>query len=285
MQPIASIAALREQVAAWRQAGERVGFVPTMGNLHGGHLALVDAARARSDRVVVSIFVNPTQFAPGEDFDGYPRTLEADYAALEEHAADAVFTPPVEAIYPDGPVLRTAVTVPALNDILCGVSRPGHFIGVATVVTKLFNIVQPDLAVFGLKDYQQLLVIQHLVRDLSLPVEVIGGAVAREPSGLALSSRNAYLSDAERDQAPALYATLCYLAERLVDGQSDLPGLEAEGLRRLRDAGMTPEYLEIRRASDLGLPSSSDRDLVIPAAAYLGRARLIDNVQVRRPAP
>jgi len=284
MQEITSIAALREQVAAWRRAGERIGFVPTMGNLHGGHLALVDEARARSDRVVVSIFVNPTQFAPGEDFEGYPRTLAADCAALKQHATDLVFTPPVEAIYPDGPVLRTAVSVPALNDILCGASRPGHFVGVATVVTKLLNIVQPDLAVFGLKDYQQLLVIKHLVRDLSLPVEIVGSAVAREPSGLALSSRNAYLSDAERAQAPVLYQTLRDVAKRLAEGDDDLAGLEAEGLARLQHAGLTPDYLEIRRASDLGRPAPSDCDLVIPAAAYLGRARLIDNVQVRRPA-
>lgn len=285
MREITSIAALREQVAAWRQAGERIGFVPTMGNLHGGHLTLVDEARARSDRVVTSIFVNPTQFSPGEDYENYPRTLTEDYAALEAHASDVVFTPPVTEIYPDGPVLRTAVSVPELNDILCGASRPGHFVGVATVVTKLLNIVQPDLAVFGLKDYQQLLVIRRLVRDLSLPVEIIGGAVAREPSGLAMSSRNVYLDEAERTRAPALYQTLCDLAERLAAGANDLAGLEADGLARLREAGMTPDYLEIRRASDLARPQSADRELVIPAAAYLGRARLIDNVQVTRPAP
>ena len=283
MHTLTDIAALREQVAQWRHDGERIGFVPTMGNLHGGHLTLVDAAWRRSDRVVVSIFVNPTQFAPGEDYQSYPRTWAADCEALSAHATDLVFAPAVGAIYPDGPTLRTRVEVPELNDILCGASRPGHFTGVATVVTKLLNIVQPDLAVFGLKDYQQLLVIRRLVRDLSLPVEIIGGAVAREPDGLAMSSRNAYLGSAERQRAPTLYHTLCDLAARIEAGESDLERLRAEGLERLRDAGMSPDYLEIRRADDLGPARPDDRELVIPAAAYLGRARLIDNLRVTRP--
>ena len=189
----------------------------------------------------------------------------------------------MEAVYPHGPTLRTRVEVPELNDILCGASRPGHFAGVATVVTKLLNIVQPDLAVFGLKDYQQLLVIRRLVQDLSLPVEIVGGAIARESDGLAMSSRNAYLEPAERERAPVLYRTLCDLAARMGAGEDDFEGLLADGLERIREAGMTPDYLEIRRAEDLAPAGSGDRELVIPAAAYLGRARLIDNVRVSRP--
>ncbi|MEX0386575.1 pantoate--beta-alanine ligase [Spiribacter onubensis] len=283
MWTITDIAALRETVAQWRRQGERIGFVPTMGNLHGGHLALVDEARRQSDRVVVSIFVNPTQFGPGEDFENYPRTWTADCEALRRHDTDVVFAPAVEAVYPDGPSLRTRVEVPELTDILCGASRPGHFTGVATVVTKLLNLVQPDLAVFGLKDYQQLLVIRRLVEDLSLPVEIVGGAIARESDGLAMSSRNAYLEPTERERAPVLYRTLRDLAARMEAGEDDFEGLLADGWERIREAGMTPDYLEIRRAADLAPAGPGDRELVIPVAAYLGRARLIDNVRVSRP--
>ena len=282
MQTLTDVAAVREQVAQWRARGERIGFVPTMGNLHGGHLALIDEARWRSDRVVASIFVNPTQFTPGEDYEAYPRTWASDCEVLRRHETDLVFAPATEAIYPDGPRLRTRVEIPELNGILCDISRPGHFTGVATVVTKLFHIVQPDLAVFGLKDYQQFLVIRRLVRDLSLPVEIIGGAVAREPDGLAMSSRNAYLRADERERAPALYATLCALAEQIRAGSSDFAGLLAQGLERLRAAGLRPDYLAVRRAADLAPAGPDDVDLVIPAAAYLGRARLIDNVRVTR---
>ncbi len=285
MLELSTIAALRDQVATWRKRGERIGFVPTMGNLHGGHLSLVDEARRLSDRVVVSIFVNPTQFTPGEDYQSYPRTWAADCQALREHDTDAVFAPSVEAIYPDGPTLRTRVEVPELNDILCGASRPGHFTGVATVVAKLLNIVQPDLAVFGLKDYQQLMVIRRMVSDLSLPVEIVGGPIAREASGLAMSSRNVYLTAEQREVAPTLYATLCRLAERLRAGEHDLPTLVADGLGAISSAGLKPDYLEIRRAQDLAPAGPGDCELVIPVAAYLGRARLIDNIQVSLPAP
>jgi len=285
MQTVEAIAPLREQVAAWRRAGECIGFVPTMGNLHGGHLALVDEARARSDRVVASIFVNPTQFGPDEDYENYPRTWEADCGALEAHGTDLVFAPAVEAIYPEGPQLRTRVDVPALNAILCGASRPGHFTGVATVVTKLLNIVQPDLAVFGRKDYQQLMVIRQLVADLSLPVEIVGGAIAREPSGLAMSSRNAYLTQAQRARAPALYATLQDLADRLLAGDHRLGRLINQAKQQLVNAGLEPDYLEIRRADDLAPAGAGDQSLIIPAAVYLGRARLIDNIPVSVPAP
>jgi len=283
MQVSPDAAALREQIAQWRRNGERIGFVPTMGNLHGGHLRLVDEARAHSDRVVVSIFVNPTQFGPGEDYENYPRTGPADREALRAHATDWLFTPDVVTLYPDGVGLRTRVVVPELDDILCGASRPGHFTGVATVVTKLLNLVQPDLAVFGLKDYQQLLVIRRLVRDLRLPVEIIGGGIAREADGLAMSSRNAYLGTDERRRAPALYQTLQALAARLEAGETDYDALCAEGRRQLSEAGLQPDYLEIRRAGDLGVAGPVDRELVIPAAAYLGRARLIDNIRVHRP--
>ena len=284
MQIGSDAAALRAQVAEWRRNAERIGFVPTMGNLHGGHLALIDEARRRSDRVVASIFVNPTQFAPGEDYQSYPRTWTADCQALRAHETDCLFAPDVGTIYPDGPGLRTRVEVPELNDILCGASRPGHFTGVATVVTKLLNIVQPDLAVFGLKDYQQYRVICRLVDDLSLPVEIVGGAVARESDGLAMSSRNAYLQPAERQRAPVLYRTLCALADRLQAGATDFARLLADGRARIHEAGLTVDYLEIRRAEDLAPAGPHDREWVIPVAAYLGRARLIDNVRVTRPS-
>ncbi len=285
MQRISGIADMRARVVDWQRAGLRVGFVPTMGNLHGGHLALVDKARALSDRVVVSIFVNPAQFGPNEDYATYPRTGEADCAALDASGVDCVFLPAVDAMYPDGAGPRTRVEVPELNGMLCDVSRPGFFNGVATVVAKLLNIVTPDLAVFGLKDYQQLLVVQRLVRDLNLPVDIIGGPIAREPDGLAMSSRNVYLTADERERAPALYRALCHVASRLERGEPDWPLLVAEGLDRLREAGMQPDYLEIRRADDLAEALTSDHELVIPGAAYLGRARLIDNVRVSLPTP
>ncbi len=283
MQSIESIEAMRRQVRNWHVAGLTVGFVPTMGNLHGGHLSLVDEAMARSDRVVVSIFVNPAQFGPGEDYETYPRTRESDLALLRDRGVDCVFLPSVKAMYPEGGLLRTRVEVPAFNGMLCDLSRPGFFNGVALVVTKLFNIVCPDLAVFGLKDYQQFLVVQHLVRDLDLPIEIIGAAVAREPDGLAMSSRNAYLGEAERARAPVLYQTLRALADRLRAGSTDIASLRGEGMDALSAAAMKPDYVEIRRASDLGEPGPGDRDLVVAGAAYLGRARLIDNVRVNRP--
>ena len=285
MDEIVEIAALRERVRGWRQAGERIGLVPTMGNLHGGHLTLVDKALAECDRVVVSIFVNPTQFVPGEDFAAYPRTYEADCGLLAERGIDVVFAPEVAEIYPNGPTLRTQVAVPALDNILCGVSRPGHFRGVATVVAKLLNIVQPDVAVFGLKDYQQLLVIEHMVRDLSLPVAVLGAAIAREPNGLAMSSRNVYLNTEQREQAGVLYATLTTMAERLRQGDHDRRGLIDWGQAQIQAAGLALDYLELRRSSDLADLRRGDTHVVIAVAAYLGQARLIDNVQLALPPP
>ena len=273
---------LRTQVRAWRAAGERVGFVPTMGNLHDGHITLVREALQRVPRVVVSIFVNPLQFGPNEDLAAYPRTPEQDQARLAEAGCHLLFAPSVATMYPNGQAVQTRVEVPGLSDILCGASRPGHFIGVATVVCKLFNMVQPDLALFGEKDFQQLLVIQRMVADLAMPVEVSGVPIVRESDGLAMSSRNGYLSVGERAQAPSLYRALTAAAQQLVAGRP-LTEVEAQTAEAITAAGLKPDYVRICRTPDLGEPTANDRELVILAAAYLGRTRLIDNLRVVRP--
>jgi pantoate--beta-alanine ligase len=276
---IEEIPALRRRIGGWRQGGEHIALVPTMGNLHEGHLALVREARRLADRVVVSIFVNPLQFGPKEDFGAYPRTLERDRELLEAEQTDLLFAPAVAVVYPNGQEAQTRVEVPGLSDILCGASRPGHFVGVATIVCKLFNMVQPDLAVFGEKDFQQLLVIRRMVDDLCLPVEVRGLATVREPDGLAMSSRNGYLTPEERSRAPALFRALCRAGDRLRAG---LPPreVETEAEETLTADGFHPDYFRVCRASDLQPASSTDRDLVVLAAAYLGKARLIDNLSV-----
>lgn len=271
---------LRRQIAAWRKRGERIAFVPTMGNLHAGHLSLVTAAHLHAERVVVSIFVNPLQFGPNEDLDDYPRTLEADRQALAQVSCDLLFVPSAQTLYPRGLAAQTRVEVPGLSDILCGASRPGHFVGVATVVCKLFNLVQPDVALFGEKDFQQLLIIRRMVEDLAIPVTIIGMPTVREPDGLAMSSRNSYLTPEERARAPLLYRVLNEVAEALRSGQP-LAEAERSGVESLKAAGFRPDYLSVRRAKDLAPPGLKDRDLVILAAAYLGRARLIDNLRVR----
>lgn len=273
------VAELRAQVRAWRAAGERIAFVPTMGNLHAGHLSLVREGRAHTERVVASIFVNPLQFGPSEDLDAYPRTLDADRRQLDATGCDLLFTPGVSEIYPRGQDTQTRVEVPGISDILCGASRPGHFVGVATVVCKLLNMVQPDLALFGEKDFQQLLVIRRLVEDLALPVEIVGVPTARESDGLAMSSRNGYLTPEERALAPALYRVLKATAERVRVGES-VERAEQAGLEALAMAGLRPDYLSVRRVEDLAPAGPGDRALVILAAAYLGRARLIDNLCV-----
>ena len=273
------VAELRDQVRRWRAAGERIACVPTMGNLHAGHLSLVRAGRACADRVVASIFVNPLQFAANEDLDAYPRTLDADRAQLAAMGCDLLFTPSVRTIYPHGQDSHTRVEVPGLSDWLCGASRPGHFVGVATVVCKLLNLMQPDVALFGEKDFQQLLVIRRLVEDLALPVEIIGVPTTREADGLAMSSRNGYLTPAERALAPALYRVLNQTAEALRAGEV-LAQAEYAGRNALAAAGLRPDYLSVRRAEDLAPAGAADRALVILAAAYLGRARLIDNLRV-----
>jgi len=282
MQLVGAIAELRRQVAQWRREGERIALVPTMGNLHAGHLQLVAEARARAERVLASIFVNPLQFsdAGGGDFDRYPRTLAEDRDRLREAGVDLLFTPPVETIYPDGLERTTRVEVPGLSEILCGEYRPGHFVGVATIVAKLFNLAQPDIALFGEKDYQQLLVIRRLARDLCFPVEVVGVPTVREPSGLALSSRNQYLDAEQRARAAGLYRALCRARERLQAGEADLSAIEMEADETLRAAGFRPEYFSVRRAGDLLPPQADDHELVILAAAWLGEARLIDNLRL-----
>ncbi len=275
-----SVQELRAAVAAARAAGQRIGFVPTMGNLHSGHGALVEYATCQADCVVASIFVNPLQFGAGEDLDKYPRTLAADQQRLQAAGCAILFAPTVSEMYPDGMTGQTLVSVPGVSAGLCGDSRPGHFEGVATVVTKLFNMVQPDVAVFGEKDFQQLAVIRKLVRDLNLPIQIIGHPTVRDADGLALSSRNGYLSAGERAIAPGLYQILQQLADALRDGERNHPALTSEGCRLLELSGFTPDYLEIRHPLTLQPAASADRQLVIVAAARLGTTRLIDNLLV-----
>lgn len=273
-----SAAALREHFAHSRSRGARIGLVPTMGNLHDGHLTLVDAARARADAVVATVFVNPLQFGPNEDFDAYPRTLDADRAALAARGADVLFAPAVEEMYPDGPQLATRVTVSGLSEELCGADRPGHFDGVTTVVSKLFHLVQPDLAVFGRKDLQQLTLIRRMVRDLSFQLEIEGVDTVRADDGLALSSRNGYLSADERARAPTLHRTLRSVADALDAGRRDFRALEEEAQRTLDAAGLAPDYVAVRRARDLAAPAQDNDAFFVLAAARLGTTRLIDNV-------
>lgn len=271
---------LRQTLREWRRDGLTIALVPTMGNLHDGHISLLARAREIADRSVVSIFVNPIQFGRGEDYERYPSTLEADKAKLEAAGLDLLFAPNLAELYPGGIEEDTRVTVPALSDILCGEFRPGHFSGVATVVSKLFTNTQPDFALFGEKDFQQVMVIRRMVRDLLFPIEIIGMPIIREADGLAMSSRNGYLSPAERAIAPALYATLVSCAERMQAGERDYALLENEAKARLTVVGFQPDYFEIRRADDLHRPTPDDTGLRIFAAAWLGRARLIDNLAV-----
>ncbi|MGE8416404.1 MAG: pantoate--beta-alanine ligase [Pseudomonas sp.] len=285
MNTVKTVRELRAAVARARSEGKRIGFVPTMGNLHSGHAALVAKAAQRVDFVVASIFVNPLQFGAGEDLDKYPRTLAADQEKLLQAGCHLLFAPTVEEMYPDGMAGQTRVSVPQLSEGLCGASRPGHFEGVATVVSKLFNMVQPDLAVFGQKDYQQLAVIRALVHDLNMPIQIIGEPTVRAPDGLALSSRNGYLNEEQRAIAPVLYRVLNQIAESIRSGERDYPQLLAEQQRQLEAAGLRQDYLEIRHARNLRLAAAEDRDLVILVAAYLGTTRLIDNLHLDLDAP
>jgi pantoate--beta-alanine ligase len=272
---------LREQLADWRSAGEHIALVPTMGNLHRGHMSLIDLAREHTERVVVSIFVNPTQFGAGEDLDSYPRTLDRDKRRLKRANVDVIFVPDIETMYPFGIDNATSVTVPVLTEALCGLSRPGHFDGVTTVVSRLFGIVQPDVAVFGQKDYQQQLIIRRMVSDLNMPVQIITGPTVREDDGLAKSSRNQYLSDEDRQAAPRLYEVISGLGESISTGGRDFAALEKGALDQLEKAGFEPEYVSIRNAEDLAEPDEQTRKYVVLAAARLGGARLIDNVVVQ----
>jgi pantoate--beta-alanine ligase len=281
MDRVEQISELRGRVAAWRAVGERVAFVPTMGNLHQGHLSLVQEARRHAARVVVSIFVNPLQFGLGEDLDAYPRTLAEDRRQLAAEACDLLFTPTPRAIYPRGQDAQTRVEVPGLSVMLCGAARPGHFVGVATVVCKLLNMVQPDVALFGEKDFQQLLVIRRMVEDLDIPVEILGLPTVREADGLAMSSRNGYLTPEERLRAPALHQVLTRSAAALIRGES-IEAVEQAARTELTALGFTPDYVQVRKICDLAPPDADDGELIILAAAYLGRARLIDNLKLIR---
>ena len=272
--------ALGSTIRDWHQQGQSVALVPTMGNLHEGHLQLVKQAQQLADKVVVSIFVNPTQFVAGEDFETYPRTIEDDMTHLEAINTDLTFFPDVDEVYSDGLESDIQLVAPELGDIFCGEFRPGHFNGVATVVKKLLKMVQPDIAIFGNKDYQQLLVIKKLVADLNLPVEIIGAEIVRETSGLALSSRNRYLSQQEKEIAAELYQTLSGIAEAVKAGNTDYQYLEAEAIEYLDKKGFKTEYLSVRKAEDLTEPAAGE--LVVLAAVWLGKARLIDNIQIRR---
>jgi len=289
MKTIDTVIGLRTTVARWRADGKRVALVPTMGNLHAGHLQLVEQARKNADRVIVSIFVNPMQFSDlgggGGDFERYPRTFDADCKKLSaiNDQPDVIFAPAVRAMYPSGFEQETRIEVPEISNILCGEFRPRHFVGVATVVAKLFNIAQPDIAVFGEKDFQQLLVIRRFVADLCFPVAIIGMPTVREKNGLAMSSRNAYLSAEERERAAMLYQTLQQAQQKIEAGERDFAMIQTQATAKLGEAGFRPEYFEIRRAQDLQAATDSDEQRVILAAAWLGEARLIDNIVLENP--
>lgn len=282
METIVRSSELRRRVSEWRKAGKRVAFVPTMGNLHAGHGDLVKQASQLADQVVVSIFVNPLQFGPNEDFAAYPRTPDEDRKLLESLHADLLFIPEVEDMYPRGQVATARVQVPDLDSILCGAFRPGHFTGVATIVTKLLNLVQPDVALFGEKDYQQLMIIRRAATDLCMPMEIIGVATMREADGLAMSSRNRYLSEQDRVLAPRIYAELTRARNAVESAERDFEALERAGFASLQGSGFRPDYFSILDAATLGPPTTS-ADVVILTAARIGRARLIDNVKATPP--
>ena len=278
IETITHLAALRERVRGWKRAGLRVGFVPTMGNLHAGHYSLVTLARRHADRVVSSVFVNPTQFGPNEDFTRYPRTPDADTAGLAAAGCDALWLPDVESMYPFGVELAAKVQVPGVSAVLEGAFRPGHFDGVCTVVSRLFNQVLPEVAVFGNKDYQQLAVIRQMVADLQFPIDIVGGEIVREANGLAMSSRNQYLSDGERATAAAIHRTLLAMRAGILAGMPRAR-VEAEANAALRDAGFVPDYAAVRRP-DFSEPADGEGGArVALIAARLGRTRLIDNLE------
>lgn len=280
MQILETVESLRAEVLRWRSEGKRIALVPTMGNLHAGHLRLVEAAKQHADRIVVTIFVNPTQFSEGEDFDSYSRTFEEDARKLLAAQTDLLFAPAVAEIYPVRN--RTVVEVQGISDILCGAFRPGHFSGVATIVCKLLNLVQPDDAFFGEKDFQQLTVIRCMVTDLNIPARIHGVETVREADGLAMSSRNGYLSPKERLLAPNLYQALCAARDEIAGGALAYGEIEAWQMERLRREGFNPDYFCVRRRSDLSPPAGGETELMILAAAWLGKARLIDNLKVTR---
>lgn len=279
MKIVTDIQSLRQQVKEWRLQDLKIAFVPTMGNLHDGHLALVKAAHQHADKVIVSIFVNPMQFGLSEDIDNYPKTLEQDKSRLTDVDTDLLFIPTSDIIYPKGYTDNTFVEVPNISDLYCGKSRPGHFRGVATVVCKLFNLVQPDVACFGSKDYQQLQIIQTMVDDLSMPVEIIPVEIIREKSGLAMSSRNGYLTPEQIAQAPVLYQTLQWLSQQ-IKISNDYLQLCQQATDTINQAGLTTDYIDFCHAYTLAPATADDKELVILASAFCGKARLIDNIHV-----
>lgn len=278
MQTFRELASLRECINTWKREGRRIGFVPTMGNLHAGHYALIELAKHHCDAVVSSIFVNPTQFGPNEDYARYPRTEQRDADGLAQAGASALFLPSVDVMYPFGAIGCVQMHVPGITDILCGAHRPGHFNGVATVVARLFNMVQPDCAIFGRKDYQQLQVIRYMAEELSFPVEIIPAPTLREPSGLAMSSRNQYLSSPERETATAIYRTLLEMREACINGVP-VSQIEHDAESALQALGFTVDYAEIRSATLAPTGRAVDNKRVALVAAFLGRTRLIDNLE------
>lgn len=280
MQTFHTIHGLRESLRRERQAGRRIAFVPTMGNLHEGHLQLVRLAREKADVVVASIFVNPLQFGLNEDWEKYPRTIEEDSHKLRAEQCDYLFNPDETEMYPNGMAEQTRVVVPTMTDILCGASRPGHFEGVTTVVSKLFHIVQPDIAIFGIKDFQQLAVIRRMVEDQCFPIELVAAPIAREVDGLAMSSRNSYLLPDERTAVSCLYETLMWVRDQIVSGRNDFLALEQEAAARIQAAGFTVDYLSVRHSRTLDPAAQDDREVTVLGAMYTKGARLIDNVSL-----
>lgn len=276
MQTITTINALRAYIRQWRQAGQSIAFVPTMGNLHAGHIQLLTTGKQKADKVAVSIFVNPTQFGKNEDFDHYPRTEKQDLCSLQEHGADLVFLPSVDEIYPQIP--QTSISIQPLSKLHCGTSRPGHFDGVALIVCKLLNLVQPDLLLLGKKDIQQLILIKRMIADLNIPVEIQGVSTLREPDGLAMSSRNGYLSENERLKAPFVYKCLCNVRDEILSGNRDYGIIIANQINILESNDFIIDYFKVCRNSDLLEVTQDDTDLVIIIAAKLGKTRLIDNI-------
>lgn len=280
MKTVGTIGALRQAVATWRGSGERIAFVPTMGNLHEGHLALIRRAAQLADRTVVSIFVNPLQFGEGEDYATYPRTLDDDNRKLASRDVDLLFAPAVDVIYPVDPRQQTRVYIPVVSDILEGEFRPGFFTGVATVVCKLFNMVQPDISVFGEKDFQQLHIIRRMVEELQMPIEIFSAPTVREADGLAMSSRNSYLDARQRKLAPLLYHRLQLTAQAIADGELDFARLEDAATAALQESGFAVDYYTVRNAASLEPAAVKEGGLVVLAAARLGATRLIDNLAV-----
>lgn len=282
METVFDHAGLHRVITEWKAEGETIAFVPTMGNLHLGHFSLLERAHELADKTIVSIFVNPIQFGKDENYESYPSTLEQDSVRLADNNLDLLFAPDLNQFYPAGVETDTRIVIPELSNILCGRFRPGHFSGVATAVAKLFINTQPDFALFGEKDYQQLLVIRRMATDLCMPLEIIGMPIIREADGLAMSSRNAYLDIKERNKAPLIYKTLQAAEQRLTRAPNQISAIEAEGMTALEAAGFKPEYFSIRRSEDLAEPDVHDLRLSILTAAWLGTARLIDNIQIKR---